>query len=105
MSRGAKRHSNHDRPLHALDVDFDDLAQHAPEWAAISQSAKEAKWLDFQDPKVVRQLTRSILRSKFNLTIELPDDRLCPPVSTIRDEAPLIIGSLYDPAYVSLPRT
>lgn len=46
--------SNLDVPLHALNVDFDDLAEHDPEWAAISKSAKDAKWLDFKDPRVVR---------------------------------------------------
>ena len=46
--------SQYETPLHALNVDFDDLAKNDPEWAAISKSAKEAKWLDFQDPKVVR---------------------------------------------------
>lgn len=90
MSHSSTQQSNQDRPLHALDVDFDDLAEHDPEWAVISKTAKEAKWLDFQDPKVIRQLTKSILKRNFNLTVELPDDRLCPPVSTIIDHVPFL---------------
>jgi 23S rRNA A1618 N6-methylase RlmF len=30
-----------------------------------------------------RQLTKSILKRHFKLKIELPDDRLCPPVSQV----------------------
>lgn len=31
-------------------------------------------------PPTVRQLTKSLLHRDFNLDIELPEDRLCPPV-------------------------
>ena len=30
--------------------------------------------------KKSRQLTKSVLKRDFNLELELPDDRLCPPV-------------------------
>lgn len=46
--------SHQDKSEYALNVDFDELAKDDPEWAAISKSAKDAKWLDFKDPKVVR---------------------------------------------------
>ena len=36
--------------------------------------------LDFNDPAAVKQLTKTLLRHDFGLQIELPDDRLCPPV-------------------------
>ncbi|KAF7559252.1 hypothetical protein G7046_g4898 [Stylonectria norvegica] len=34
----------------------------------------------FNDPKGVMQLTKTLLQQNFDLKIELPDDRLCPPV-------------------------
>ena len=40
--------------------------------------------LDFNDPKSVMQLTKTLLKLDFDLDIELPDDRLCPPVSSDR---------------------
>ncbi|KAF2717886.1 hypothetical protein K431DRAFT_147421 [Polychaeton citri CBS 116435] len=38
------------------------------------------KQLDFSDPATVQQLTRSLLKHDFHLDIDLPNDRLCPPV-------------------------
>lgn len=32
-------------------------------------------------PDFIRQLTKSLLKRDFNLKLELPDDKLCPPVS------------------------
>lgn len=37
--------------------------------------------LNFSDPKAVMQLTKTLLKVDFGLSIELPEDRLCPPVS------------------------
>ncbi|EGU82174.1 hypothetical protein FOXB_07305 [Fusarium oxysporum f. sp. conglutinans Fo5176] len=34
----------------------------------------------FNDPECVMQLTKSLLKLDFGLKLELPDDRLCPPV-------------------------
>ncbi|KAH7171425.1 hypothetical protein EDB81DRAFT_710229 [Dactylonectria macrodidyma] len=34
----------------------------------------------FNDPKCVMQVTKTLLKLDFDLRIELPDDRLCPPV-------------------------
>ncbi len=36
--------------------------------------------LDFNDPASVKQLTKSLLKRDFGVAIDLPDDRLCPPV-------------------------
>lgn len=36
--------------------------------------------LDFNDPAAMLQLTKTLLKQNFGLKIELPDDRLCPPV-------------------------
>jgi 23S rRNA (adenine1618-N6)-methyltransferase len=92
--------SNTNRQLayYAQDVDFDDLAERDPDWVAICKATKESKWIDFQDPRVLlyvsrrpeyvmalnshldRQLTKSLLKCDFGLSLDLPDDRLCPPV-------------------------
>jgi 23S rRNA (adenine1618-N6)-methyltransferase len=37
----------------------------------------------FNDPECVMQLTKSLLKLDFGLKLELPDDRLCPPVGSI----------------------
>lgn len=37
--------------------------------------------LDFTDPAAVKQLTKTLLHHDFGLKIDLPDNRLCPPVS------------------------
>jgi len=37
--------------------------------------------LDFSNPESVQQLTRSLLKRDFGLVVEVPGDRLCPPVS------------------------
>jgi 23S rRNA A1618 N6-methylase RlmF len=39
--------------------------------------------LNFSDPNAVMQLTKTLLKVDFDLAIELPEDRLCPPVSEI----------------------
>ena len=36
--------------------------------------------LDFNDPAAVKQLTKTLLKLDFDIDVELPDDRLCPPV-------------------------
>ncbi|KAK5700746.1 hypothetical protein LTR97_005263 [Elasticomyces elasticus] len=69
-----------ERTYYDGDVDFDKLAASDPDFAAICQISKSKRWLDFQDPKVVQQLTKTLLKSDFNLTLTLPPDRLCPPV-------------------------
>ncbi len=61
-----------------LNVDFTLLAINDPEFDAVY--SKKGGYVDFQDPVTVQQLTKSILKRDFNLKIELPDDRLCPPV-------------------------
>lgn len=37
--------------------------------------------LDFADPGSVMQLTKSLLKVDFDLILDLPEDKLCPPVS------------------------
>ncbi|KAI7335341.1 hypothetical protein KC315_g3289 [Hortaea werneckii] len=72
--------SNGGRDYYEGDVDFDVLAAKDPEFAAICKISKNKRWVDFQNPKVVKQLTNSLLKHDFGLELHLPDDRLCPPV-------------------------
>ncbi|OMP82170.1 putative methyltransferase-like protein [Diplodia seriata] len=51
-----------------------------PDLTEIRSTTKDK--VDFHDPRAVRQLTASLLRRDFDLTVDLPPDRLCPPVSS-----------------------
>ncbi|KAF9895037.1 hypothetical protein FE257_004665 [Aspergillus nanangensis] len=65
------------RNIYNDDVDFTALALQFPEFA---KHLKSNGQLDFTDPDAVRQLTKSLLKRDFNLEVEIPQDRLCPPV-------------------------
>lgn len=92
------------RTLYAKPRDFKELARRDADFAAVYDSTPPKKGtlgetcsqkktdksflsvkgreLDFNDPAAVMQLTKTLLRLDFQLTIDLPDDRLCPPVRT-----------------------
>ncbi|QMW38511.1 hypothetical protein G4B11_001747 [Aspergillus flavus] len=61
------------------DVDFATLALQSPEFA---KYLKPNNQLDFSDPDAVRQLSKSLLQRDFGLNVHIPENRLCPPVST-----------------------
>ncbi|THC92957.1 hypothetical protein EYZ11_007575 [Aspergillus tanneri] len=65
------------RNIYKDDVDFATLARHSPDFAKYLKSNGQ---LDFSDPNAVRQLTKSLLRRDFDLTVDIPENRLCPPV-------------------------
>ncbi|KAF7163559.1 hypothetical protein CNMCM5623_008408 [Aspergillus felis] len=65
------------RNIYKDDVDFTTLALQSP---AFAKYVKSNGQLDFSDPDAVRQLTQSLLKRDFNLNVEIPDNRLCPPV-------------------------
>ena len=65
------------RTLYKSDIDFTQLALQFPDFA---KQLKSNGQLDFSDPESVRQLTKCLLRKDFGIDIELPEDRLCPPV-------------------------
>ncbi|KAL9116824.1 MAG: hypothetical protein Q9187_006646 [Circinaria calcarea] len=65
------------RNIYKDDVDFSALALQDPEF---NKHLKFNGQLDFSNPEAVQQLTKSLLKRDFGLQIELPDDRLCPPV-------------------------
>ncbi|KXT08978.1 hypothetical protein AC579_4025 [Pseudocercospora musae] len=92
---------------YSQDVDFEALAKADPEFAAVSATGKREGWIDFHDPKVVQQLTKSLLKHDFGLILNLPDDRLCPPVPVrwnyvrwiqdLLDTTSDSLSDLYDP--------
>ncbi|KXX79225.1 Methyltransferase-like protein 16 [Madurella mycetomatis] len=65
------------RRLYESEPDFRQLAKHDAQFAAILESNGQ---LDFSDPAATMQLTKTLLQVDFGLRMELPDDRLCPPV-------------------------
>ncbi|KAL2867168.1 DUF890 domain protein [Aspergillus lucknowensis] len=64
------------RDLYKDGVDFTTLALHSPDFAKF---LKQNNQLDFTDPHAMRQLTVSLLQRDFNLKVDIPDSRLCPP--------------------------
>ncbi|KAJ9194279.1 hypothetical protein DTO164E3_7385 [Paecilomyces variotii] len=65
------------RNIYKDEVDFAALALQSPDFA---KHVKPNGQLDFTDPDAVRQLTKSLLLRDFGLKVDLPEDRLCPPV-------------------------
>ncbi|KAI9715566.1 MAG: hypothetical protein M1812_005870 [Candelaria pacifica] len=59
------------------DVDFQALAL---QFASFAKHLKPNGQLDFSDPEAVQELTKCLLQRDFRLSVELPNDRLCPPV-------------------------
>lgn len=58
-----------------------------PELTAPEPHSTKGRELDFNDPKSVMQLTKTLLKLDFGLEIELVDDRLCPPVRSTSPES------------------
>ncbi|KAL2018378.1 hypothetical protein VTK56DRAFT_913 [Thermocarpiscus australiensis] len=65
------------RQLYESEPDFKQLAKLDGDFAAILQDNGQ---LGFSDPRATMQLTKTLLKLDFGLELELPDDRLCPPV-------------------------
>ncbi|KAI5457102.1 hypothetical protein BGZ63DRAFT_83174 [Mariannaea sp. PMI_226] len=78
--------------LYTQPPDFKELAKRDPDFAKLWNQRKPDF---FNDPACVMQLTKTLLRLDFDLKIELPDDRLCPPV-TNRHNYLLWLKSLLD---------
>ncbi|EXF83878.1 hypothetical protein CFIO01_03901 [Colletotrichum fioriniae PJ7] len=64
------------RNLYSTEPDFGKLGRQDPFFGAMLKRGN----LDFNDPSAVMQLTKTLLQADFGLDVELPDDRLCPPV-------------------------
>ncbi|KAI9372638.1 hypothetical protein BJX61DRAFT_542509 [Aspergillus egyptiacus] len=65
------------RDLYKDGVDFTTLALQSPDFAKF---LKPNSQLDFTDPDAVRQLTVSLLQRDFDLKVDIPENRLCPPI-------------------------
>ncbi|RDW83721.1 DUF890 domain protein [Aspergillus mulundensis] len=65
------------RDLYKDGVDFASLALQSAEFAKF---LKPNNQLDFTNPDAVRQLTVSLLKRDFGLTVDIPEARLCPPI-------------------------
>ncbi|KAI1418756.1 hypothetical protein F5Y12DRAFT_529187 [Xylaria sp. FL1777] len=65
------------RSLYSAEPDFYRLGLKYPEFGAMLRGGTH---LDFTDPAAVMQLTKTLLEEDFGLEINLPSDRLCPPV-------------------------
>jgi 23S rRNA (adenine1618-N6)-methyltransferase len=59
-------------------VDFKALTKKNPDFKLTWQKCSGK--LDFQDPETIKTLSRAILVADFGLQLEVPDDRLCPPI-------------------------
>ncbi|KAF5025944.1 hypothetical protein F66182_1979 [Fusarium sp. NRRL 66182] len=68
----------HYAELYAKSPDFDQLALQDADFARLWNQHKPDF---FNDPECVMQLTKTLLKLDFGLKLELPDDRLCPPVT------------------------
>ncbi|KAI1373304.1 hypothetical protein F4677DRAFT_456118 [Hypoxylon crocopeplum] len=73
----ASRGDDYYRALYAEALDFRLLGQRDPEFKAV---LGRGSYLDFADPRSVMQLTKTLLKLDFGLLVDLPTDRLCPPV-------------------------
>lgn len=69
----------HYRTLYNKELNFRALGKQDAELGALLL-LKGGSHLDFADPQAVMQLTKTLLRLDFSLRIELPLDRLCPPI-------------------------
>ncbi|KAH6696214.1 DUF890 domain-containing protein [Verticillium dahliae] len=64
------------RDLYLSELDFRQLGREDPEFGLLLRSGN----LNFNNPAAVMQLTKTLLKIDYGLKIELPHDRLCPPV-------------------------
>ncbi|WXC61135.1 hypothetical protein SNK03_007016 [Fusarium graminearum] len=68
----------HYAELYAKAPDFQQLALQDTDFARLWNQHKSDF---FNDPECVMQLTKTLLKLDFGLQLELPNDRLCPPVT------------------------
>ena len=75
-----RRDEEYYRTLYDRELNFRVLGKQDAALGALLQGGGGGSHLDFADPHAVMQLTKTLLRLDFSLRIELPLDRLCPPV-------------------------
>lgn len=64
------------RTLYSNPPDFKQIAALDADFAAVVKGRD----LDFKDPKAVLQLSKTLLKLDFGLSLDLPSNRLCPPI-------------------------
>ncbi|KAH9966325.1 hypothetical protein BGW80DRAFT_1230306 [Lactifluus volemus] len=72
----------HQRNAYKSPPDFESLSRIYPPLRPhiIRVSVNERPTIDFHDPTAQRRLTQALLFRDFNIQLEIPNDRLCPPV-------------------------
>nr|XP_021185550.2 U6 small nuclear RNA (adenine-(43)-N(6))-methyltransferase [Helicoverpa armigera] len=69
----------HPRNIYKTPPDFGNLSKLFSEFSAISKVDVTGKiTIDFKDPHSLRILTKCLLKSDFNLDVDIPEDRLVP---------------------------
>ncbi|CAH0585647.1 unnamed protein product [Chrysodeixis includens] len=69
----------HPRNIYKTPPDFEKLASIYPEFSAISNADVTGKvTINFKDPLALRVLTKCLLKSDFNLDVDIPESRLVP---------------------------
>ncbi|KAK8033783.1 hypothetical protein PG991_003181 [Apiospora marii] len=77
MKKKARQDEGCYERLYASELDFEALGKEDGDFGALLTAGRH---LDFTDPAAMMQLTKTLLKRDFDLQVELPDDRLCPPV-------------------------
>jgi 23S rRNA A1618 N6-methylase RlmF len=80
----------HERNPYKIPPDFDSLARAYPPLRPhiFRTSDNGPPTIDFHDETAQRRLTQALLHRDFDIQLEIPDDRLCPPVPN-RNQAQL----------------
>ncbi|KAI1451743.1 hypothetical protein F4805DRAFT_471405 [Annulohypoxylon moriforme] len=73
----ASRDDHYYKTLYLEELDFRLLGERDREFKAVLEGESN---LDFANPESVMQLTKTLLKLDFGLLVDLPMDRLCPPV-------------------------
>lgn len=76
------------RNLYHQNIDFQKLSQ-------LSSELRNGSHVCFTDPKSFMSLTKALLKAHFNLELELPSNRLCPPIPN-RHNYVLFVKDLLD---------
>ncbi|KOB77084.1 putative methyltransferase 10 domain containing [Operophtera brumata] len=69
----------HSRNIYRTPPNFENMSKLFTEFSAIAKmDAKGKVTIDFKDPRSIRVLTKCLLKSDFNLDVDIPEDRLVP---------------------------
>ncbi|KAI8807143.1 ribosomal RNA large subunit methyltransferase F-like protein [Cladochytrium replicatum] len=72
---------NLNNPYKLANVDYKRLADEHPSLKRYLKTSKKGIWIDFKDPKAVREYNYALLWVDFRLRLEIPLDVLCPPIA------------------------